>query len=271
MNKPRVEKAQGGFSLVELMIALVVGLILLAGVLQILLGNRESFEAQRTMAGMQQNSRLASFVIENVVAHAGYRTEFEGSAVFERLFPAAKKSQEGVALERGAVVGGTNNSGPNKSDVLRLRFQAEGGVHDCLGRETGVDGVSSDADMELYLSQPSYSSDLALYCAVYAPDGSREDTQALVEQVERFKVRYGLDSDDDGAVDKYTNALAVGEAEDVRSLRLQLLLKTDENVKPQAETPTFAFADGSTFQVPTADRRARELLDQTVALRNLLQ
>jgi len=261
MSMPSHRGHQGGFSLVELMVALVVALVLLAGILQILLSNRESFGAQQALAGLQENSRLASFVIENVVAHAGYRVDLASRENF--LFPASEGA--GFVLNSGAVVA-SKQGGTDESDAVRLRFQGDGGVHDCLGSPVGSPTNPVIGDIGLYVSYSSSSKSPALYCAVYsAPDTT---PQALVDHVERFKVRYGLDTDGDGAVDAYTGTLTPAQENDVRSLRIQLLLTTKDNVLPSAIEQDFTFADGSSFT--RTDRHARELVDQTVALRNLL-
>lgn len=58
----RVKKA-AGFSLVELMIALVLGFIVVAGLIQVLLANRKSFQIQQSNNYLQQNVR---FVVDRI-------------------------------------------------------------------------------------------------------------------------------------------------------------------------------------------------------------
>ena len=47
-----------GFSLVELLIAMALGLILTLGVLEVFLATKESFVLQQRSAAMQENARL---------------------------------------------------------------------------------------------------------------------------------------------------------------------------------------------------------------------
>ena len=49
-----------GFSLVELLVALVLGLIVVGGLIQVLLANRKSFQIQQSNNYMQQNIRFAA-------------------------------------------------------------------------------------------------------------------------------------------------------------------------------------------------------------------
>jgi len=254
--------ASAGFSLVELMIALVVGLILLAGVLQILLGNREAFDAQRGQARLQENARLVSFVLENSVAHAGFRNEFNVKE--SRIFPLDDENK----FARGAFVGGTANTN-NKSDTLRVRFQGEGGVHNCRGTAIGSAGNPEETAFELYVND-----DDTLICSVFGsdPDTSDDnDEQPLVENVDRFEVRYGLDTDDEIGVDRYISDLGGADPTEVRSIRVQLLLRSpdDEKLLPVATEQTFQFSDRGPLKTYD-DRQGRLMLDRTIALRNAL-
>ena len=249
------KQAVAGFSLVELMVALVVGLLLLAGVLQILLGNRESFEAQRGLADVQEQGRLANFFIENVLAHAGHRVDLIADEDF--LFP-AQNTDDGFTLAEGSVVAASDSGQTGGNDAIRVRFESDGNFRDCAGAPVGTPDTPAVEGFSLSVDNAG-----VLRC----------NGIALTEQdsVARFRVRYGLDTGEDNVVDAYVDDPGNGSAQrDVRSLRVQLLLRSSENVLPQGTARDFTFADGSTFTTPAADRRAYQFIDQTVALRNLL-
>ena len=262
---PRTCPAYGrarGFTLVELMVALVVGLLLLAGVLQVLLGNRSSFEAQRARSGLQENARLVSFVLDNTVAHAGHHTELAPSA-YAGLF-AASSVGGSPTFASEAVVAGTYNE--NGNDAVRIRFQAEGGLHDCRGSRIGRVNAPDIADFELYVSNG------ALLCRIIG-SGS---PQPLVENVERFKVRYGVDRDSDLGVDTYVSDLGAADSTNVLSIRVQLLLKSSEDqlldsIDGEGDR-SFHFSDRSPpYQPSGKDRRLAHLLvDRTIVLRNVI-
>lgn len=61
-----------GFSLVELMVALVITLILLAGIGQIFMGSKKSFTIQDSLGRMQENGRYAMETIVADLRRAGY-------------------------------------------------------------------------------------------------------------------------------------------------------------------------------------------------------
>ncbi|NUR22528.1 PilW family protein [Frateuria sp.] len=65
MRSPREQgiarfRRAAGFSLVEMMIAMVLGLIVVAGLIQVLLANRKSYQLQQGTNILQQNVRFAS-------------------------------------------------------------------------------------------------------------------------------------------------------------------------------------------------------------------
>jgi len=61
-----------GFSMVELMVALVITLILLAGIGQIFLSSKKSFTIQNNLARIQENGRYAMEVVVSDLRRAGY-------------------------------------------------------------------------------------------------------------------------------------------------------------------------------------------------------
>jgi type IV pilus assembly protein PilW len=63
---------QRGVSLIELMIALVIGLILLGGLIQIYLSTKQSYNAQEQLARMQESGRFAMDVITRDLRRSGY-------------------------------------------------------------------------------------------------------------------------------------------------------------------------------------------------------
>jgi type IV pilus assembly protein PilW len=74
--------ASRGFSLIELMIALVITLILLAGIGQIFVSSKKSFTIQDSLARQQENGRYAIELIAQDLRRAGY---FGGTAIIPEI------------------------------------------------------------------------------------------------------------------------------------------------------------------------------------------
>jgi type IV pilus assembly protein PilW len=107
---------QQGLSLIELMVAMLIGLFLILGVTQIFINNQKSYLFQQGQVGNQENGRFVLSVLEQELSKAGYRsnpaTAFPASSGLGCTFP-----------EDAAVVAVSNIAfclryqAANKSDV----------------------------------------------------------------------------------------------------------------------------------------------------------
>jgi type IV pilus assembly protein PilW len=94
---------QHGFTLVELMIALVITLILLAGISQVFLSSKKSFTIQDSLARQQENGRYVLDTLAQDLRRAGYMGSLEGITV--------AGGTEGEVTENGTCVGNDNTWG----------------------------------------------------------------------------------------------------------------------------------------------------------------
>jgi type IV pilus assembly protein PilW len=70
-NRRRTRR-QGGFTMVELMVALLIGLFLMGGLMTLLQNNRKAFSSQSVLAQLQDSERLAMSMMAGVVQQSGY-------------------------------------------------------------------------------------------------------------------------------------------------------------------------------------------------------
>ena len=68
----RLEYKQRGFTLVELMVALLLGLVLTAALMTMLAQSQKSFNQDENFARLQDESRFALSELTNDVSMAGY-------------------------------------------------------------------------------------------------------------------------------------------------------------------------------------------------------
>ena len=71
-SAPQALKQQGGFNLVELMVAIFLGIFLVLGVTNILLSDQMSFNAANRIARIQENGHLAKNMVFNDLKRARY-------------------------------------------------------------------------------------------------------------------------------------------------------------------------------------------------------
>ncbi|MFK5947320.1 MAG: PilW family protein [Methylococcales bacterium] len=73
MNNDSLKNKQQGMTLIEIMVALLLGAFLLAGVMQIFLSSRQSYRIQDNLSRMQENGRFAMEFITRDIRMAGYQ------------------------------------------------------------------------------------------------------------------------------------------------------------------------------------------------------
>jgi type IV pilus assembly protein PilW len=128
----RPRGGQRGFSLIELVVAMVVAVFLLAGLFQVLQGNMTTSSDQTALAQLQDNERFAMQVYTNMIESAGY---------YPTLTPAGQQNVLATVLFADGtdfptagqgITGGTNGTG---GDMLMSRFATNpnDGVSSCLG------------------------------------------------------------------------------------------------------------------------------------------
>ncbi len=71
-TRPAHPRAHVGFSLIELMVALVIGLILLGGLVTVMANSKKGYTMQNDLARIQENARFAMEFIRRDLRMAGY-------------------------------------------------------------------------------------------------------------------------------------------------------------------------------------------------------
>ncbi|MBA2408606.1 MAG: PilW family protein [Gammaproteobacteria bacterium] len=274
MIRRRATRDQHGFTLVEMMIGMVLGLLLLAGVINIFLGGRQSYQLQEGFSRLQENGRFAMDVFGVNMRHAGFKPnalgvdDFTFSASATAIAPTV--ATFGTAFQ---VVTGTDNNAASAdiirdgTDTLSFRFRSTGtGVPaplaDCLGATPSAGTLVINT---LYVRTPENE----LHCRdVTGPP------QPMLDGVEGMQVLYGVDTDGDfnRTANRYSTAATVTASGDwarIVSVRVALLLSTVEGVTNTPDTTTYILLN-NTAVGPFNDRLRRHVFTTTIALRNLL-
>lgn len=237
-----------GFTPVEILIGMSIGLILLAGLSTMVVGSRQTSRVERQLLEMQSTGRIAMEVIAREIRKAGFRSNRERA--MRDIFPAATAPFTAVA----GVVSGSG------SDNLSVRFQGTGDAWtaDCLGN-----AVANGQDLWQTLSV----TDGELRCRTRNMTAGTDQTLGLIPGVDALSLTYGVDTDGDGFADSYQAAAAVANWATVVSVNVRLRLVSSEDMLTERPQPYPGF-DG-TAVTPT-DRRLRRTFSTVVALRNVL-
>lgn len=113
---------QKGLSLVELMIAITLGLLLMAGVVQIFLSSKDTYRTQQASSRVQETGRLALEFISKDLRMAGF-TGFRGRGVrtLNHLPTASYVTQfeDGISVYSAASIAGLNAKANTNIIVIR--------------------------------------------------------------------------------------------------------------------------------------------------------
>ena len=185
----RTPRAQRGYTLIEIKIAVVVALFLLEGLLTIVQSNRRVFGTQNQLAQLEDSQRLVMTMIANVIETAGYFADptVNTSAALTAAAPFAATQ---------AITGTYSAAAPG--DTIRVRYMTASGdgILNCSG-SSNTSGANQ------------------IYVNFFRIIGGRlictmNGTQyPLVSGVQNLTVLYGVKTDftvDDNTVDTYLNA-----------------------------------------------------------------
>ena len=240
-----------GMTLIELMISIVLGLLLVAVVIQIYVGSKSTYNKQEDLSRLQENGRVAIDVIGRMARVSGFKSN--PAADYSTIFPTSARAITGTAGAAGS------------SDSLTIRFQgsgtglgaADGSVVDCLG-------ATYDSNVtifnRLYIANNATTNRPGVFCDTSTVNGTE-----VVSEIENMRILYGVDISGDGIVDYYVPAGLVPDFNQVASLRIGLVAATPNLINPTLDTRTYNVL-GITYD-PVDDRRSRRLYSMTIALR----
>jgi hypothetical protein len=193
---------------VELLTALALGAILLAGLLQIASSLSAGFRHQAEANALAESARFAWQSLRDEVEPAGY----------------TPKPWMGAASP--AVLDGSRDAVNARGDRLALERRSD---RNCYGNPNPV--LDANGAAAYFLLRSSFevrpSGELAWVCD-YGPDASSLVRQvnhlSIIAGVESFQLQYGVDADGDGTVDRWVRAGQWGEENRLRGVRFSLLL-----------------------------------------------
>lgn len=262
---------------------------MVAGILQVFVGSRQSLDVIRAQSSMQEAARFGMSFIASATRQAGYLnagpiinsdlfastlvSKFQMAEYAEDLEPwvdeiwQAQGDFDALALisgenDFGGTVGGVQVAA--STDVLRIRLQG-----DPDGLMTDCEGIALTADSTQYVNMTFFiGDDDQLYCRVFDGVANRNPV-ALVSGIENMQVLYGVATDPAQrfTVTQYVAGNNVTDWTQIMTVRVAILavsdnepLDDDQQQYDLLDVQDIAFSDG----------KARQVFTQTIALRGNL-
>lgn len=248
-----------GFSILEILIAITISLILMLGILQIFISNKNTYRLENSLGLLQENSRFLLDYVHKLINKTAYRSPLADTQFndLDTIFTGAN-----------SYITGTDGTGPNNSDTLIIRFQGSGNgtgtpdnsIRDCLNRSVDSFVIASNT--------LSIDANNNLQCQTQNPSGAPvNDTQIIIDGVENMQVLYGEDVDGDKSPDRFITAAHPSlNFNNVVSVKISLLLRSTEQNNPLPDNKTYNLL--GTAIVAPGDRFLRRSVTFTVMLRN---
>ena len=307
-NQPRLMRKhtvaqlrQRGFSLIELMVALGIGLFIMASVLTIYAAASRTSRTSEMESQMNEDGLIALNIIQQQIRMAGY-SNFENAATTDNanftgagvigcsaaaFYPNA--SVQPALSSLGSTACGVASG---LGDGIIIRYEADlrntvptaGATPvptNCLmnGAATATNSVGATYYLpeNRYFVASSTTTPLALFCAAGG------QIQPVLDNVEKMVLLYGISATTEAAdtqVVTYLNASDLntafsGESMDTRwkrvlSVKSCLLMRSTERVKDIAATASYRDCDGTLVTQTTPDGYLRRAFITTSTLRNRL-
>ncbi len=278
INYSSLKSQQQGMTLIEVMIAMGIGLFLIAGVVQLFVATKKSYNVQDAVARIEENSRFSIGMLTENIRMAGYKMDpwENGSDVF---------NTSNSLFSAGEFISGSEG-GDSNSDQINIRYHGsvndsgatDGRVFDCEGTSVG------DTNVELSFS----ISGSDLICNINGAPPA--DNVVLADNIINMQILYGEDTLNDDAVNKYVTASSVSNWKNIISVKIGLVFASTDNLADNSltfpslsENPMNAIFDqnsdgdvdffksdgSSSFDTKTApDKRLYKIYNTTVMLRN---
>lgn len=223
LSKRRVSMPQRinqlGLSLLELMIAMVLGLAVVGGAGKIFLSNTQAFRLQDEVSGLQQSSRIVMEMILADVRRAGLDIP-AGAPVL------------GINGQNDTATVGAGNPGLlQNSDEILVAYMAPAAMTDCEGQNA----APGQRIANLYFIKDDNGL-AALFCAG-AVDAFPDRTKgtSLLRGVESFQIIYGLSPNEGngyvGPIGYVPAPTGVGTNYWVGGVQIALLTRTENGIQ----------------------------------------
>lgn len=179
----RARRAQCGFTLVELMVAVAIAMFLLFGLVTIVENIRQTYFNQQALAQLEDQQRFAMSILTDMIQEAGYFPDPTTWGPGNSLL-AVSPTTFGI----GQAIYGTH-TGAAAPDTLQVRFRTElnDGIINCTGQDNTALGPNHPYTntFTVVITPPATSG--SLWCTL-----DTGTTVQLVSGVTNLQILYGV-------------------------------------------------------------------------------
>ncbi len=274
-----------GYSLVEMMIASVLGILLIGAAMTSYLSNKSTSEVRNTNSDIESNARIALLTLTKAIEHAGYPsvhvhtidkpfyTKSDGLKTVPKCIKGDSFSTQQAASSIYNSNKTTRDSG--KRDQVSVLYMPDNPNHpdaifwkDCGG--SYADGTQAKLCSADTLGGQGRKA--AVYNSFFITNNnefkcttSRNKTHPIANGIEYIQYLYGVRKSNTTIYKNATNVEADNDWGNVISVQVGMLVKNTEKINKEKESISYALLDKV---ITTNDKHIRKIYTKTIYLKN---
>jgi type IV pilus assembly protein PilW len=234
-----------GFTMIELLVAMVVSLLAMAAIYSTFLNQFKSYQVQGETAAMQQNIRTAMFYMQREIRMAGCDPQSVGSFGITTANAGSITFTEDV---RGPdVVGPPVAAGPPDGKVNDTTLVPNVPNEDITYAWNGTDLIRTDNSL----------------------NGGTGDTQVVAQNIDAIDFVYLDGSSPPNVLNPGGVSVPAGSLDQIRSVEITILARTDRTTLASKNNNVYRNQQGDQILGPQNDNFSRRRLTAWIKCRNL--
>ncbi len=279
LPKQTYMKKQSGFTMIEIMIASLIGIFLMTGMMNLFITTNRSVSLSDGLSQNQETGRFAMDYLTKFVRRAGYTDSFIGMATPPLFIPSGSVITC-TATEAEACA--ENNPDNTLGDRLSVPFMANAdlSVRSCTGTVVGGPANGEQNLVNVFWVSAQTDSLKELRCRTYDRDNNNwlDNPVSIVNNVEAMEFQVGVAR---AATERYAaryvsvdtvqNGLLL---ENVRSIRIAILTTSQDSLdtnKIQTNKKKRVYALLDAPQMEFTDGSLRSIFSTTIELPNSIE
>jgi prepilin-type N-terminal cleavage/methylation domain-containing protein len=252
---------QRGVTLIELMISMMLGLSLVAGISQLFIQSQKSFSMQRNLSDMTDDGSFVLEILAKGLLQAGFAEDGDTSGTDGSSFQvdATPFSGTTVSLAKGEYLNGTDNE-----IIYRYKLSSIDELDNfiCTSTSSFNAAVGDMVTVRIYVKDDTKNIPV-LYCKVKSPT-STPSAEPLISEVYKLIIKYGVRVDTGGIYYADKAGVGVDGWKKVVAIKLFLVVRSaDDNLTHNKTT----YEIEGVKQPVVPDKRLYKVFSKTVYLR----
>jgi type IV pilus assembly protein PilW len=293
MKRRPLPAAEAGLTLIEMMVAIAIGLLLMVGIAQVYLSSMSTQRTQNDATLLNESARFTFDLLSRELRKAGFRNSWQqNSASVSEFCPTEDPLPQSAYIglndpatisTASADLSGTAIPISNQSDVLKVRFYGESAngtesVTDCHGYPVAASQLVQDT---LYVApDPANNNEPTLWCHTDNPapaTAAHPGALPLVAGVESLQLLYGEDTDNDGIINRYVPWQLVSKVHKVSAVKASAVVRGPNGLALGTVATSYthfpgydqaANSDAGAVFTPASTDRLRKQFSTEIAIRN---